>query len=233
MCYPSTSLCSPSSLPRILHRAFIPLVYLSLDFSVGLCEFVVCVSFCVYAIPVCLFFCLFICVPFCLSVSALCYLSLILLFCVFLPWLVCMFLVYSFPLLLIVLGFPVLFARPSLCCSSIFWFLCYMFIRFPGFDPCLCSRYSDFGSPLYWTFCYTDLCLFMTTILPAPNKYLSLSLLCASGSLPFTFPSRIITKRPVTEQIMLVFVNSKAVNLLKNTVTDKSLAAYPFCRNNC
>ena len=38
MCYPSPWLCSPSSLPRIPHRAFIPLVYLSLYFSVDPCE---------------------------------------------------------------------------------------------------------------------------------------------------------------------------------------------------
>ena len=56
--------------------------------------------------------------------------------------------------------------------------------------PCVLAN-SDFGSPLI--FCYSDPHLFMTMILPAPNKYLSLSLLCASGSFPFTFPSRILT----------------------------------------
>ena len=103
-----------------------PLRVLCMQFSLCGTVFMrfLCVPF------ICLFFrvpfiCLFIRVPFCLSV--LCYSSLILLFCVFLPWLVCMFLVYSFPFLLIVLGFPVLFASPSPYCSFIFWFLCYVY----------------------------------------------------------------------------------------------------------
>ena len=42
-------------------------------------------------------------------------------------------------------------------------------------------------------FLCSDLHLLLTTILPAPNKYLLLSLLSASGSSPFTLPSQIVT----------------------------------------
>ena len=99
-------------------------------------------------------------------------------------WLVCLFFVYSFIFAICPLASQFLLAPPP-CCSFIFWFLCSMFIGFPGLNPCLCSRYSDFRISPLLDFLYSDLCLFMTTILPDPIKYLSLSLLCASGSFPF------------------------------------------------
>ena len=49
-------------------------------------------------------------------------------------------------------------------------------------------------------FLCSHLRLFMTTISPAPNKYLLLSLLSASGSFPFTFPSQIVTEKIMKEQ---------------------------------
>ena len=168
MCYPSPWLCSPSSLPRIPHRAFIAQVYLSLHFLIGLwvlcVPFIVAILYSVLLIPVSCVFCfLRLCCPAFLLPGVLRFL---------------VSLVYCFFCLLFS---QLLFSRSVTTppCSIqfpcvlvlvfyMFYVLTSRFRPYSVYSPTLPLDCPPIGFLVYWPN------LFLTTVLPAPNKSLSL-----------------------------------------------------------